>query len=64
MQNLYGSDYIKIQDFSESGMQRIDCILLMKGAQPGGELDVYCKCSQLLAPLAWALEDHQWPLSI
>ena len=27
MQNLYGSDYIKIQDFSESGMQRIDCWL-------------------------------------
>ena len=27
MQNLYGSDYIKIQDFSESGTQRIDCLL-------------------------------------
>ena len=27
MQNLYGSDYIKIQDFSESGTQRTDCLL-------------------------------------
>ena len=35
----------------------------MKGAQPGG-VGVYWKRSQLLAPLAWALEDCQWPLSI
>ena len=32
----------------------------MKGAQPGG-VGVYWKCSQILALLAWALEDHRGP---